>query len=114
MESLAVKEPPRTLIRLTQISLMVSSAAALTWFLASPSDPHDDPRFWVGFLTFVWHFLLSPIVNFGLLVTASILRKRFQMRTIALGAVVSLFLPFMGQIIGGIVWGAEGGPLSVR
>lgn len=114
MEHLTLSQPPRTLVRVTQASLTLSGAAALTWFLASPADPHDDPRLWVGLLTFLWHFLLSPVVNFALLVGASLLRKKYQMGTIALRAVASLFLPFVGQIIGGAVWGAWGGPLSLR
>ena len=107
-------ELPRSLVRLTQASLAISGAAALAWILASPSDPHDDPRLWVGFLTFIWHFLLGPIVNFGLLLGASFLRKKFRMQTIALGATASLFLPFLGQAVGGVLWGSGQGPLGIR
>jgi len=114
MERLMATEPPGSLFRLTQASLTLSGAAALAWILATPSDPHDDPRLWVGFLTFIWHFLLSPIVNFGLLIGAAILRRKFPMRAIALGATASLLLPFLGQLVGGLLWGSGHGPLSIR
>ena len=114
MARLTTADPPRWAVSLTQASLALSGAAALTWILATPSDPHDDPRLWVGLLTFIWHFLLGPIVNFGLLVGASLLRKKFAMRAIAFGATVSLFLPFLGQVIGELIWGSGQGPLSIR
>jgi peptidoglycan/LPS O-acetylase OafA/YrhL len=107
-------EPPRWVVRLTQASLALSGAAALTWILATPSDPHDDPYLWVGLLTFIWHFLLGPIVNFGLLVGASLVRKKFSMRAVAFGAAASLFVPFLGQLIGGLLWASGQGPLSIR
>jgi len=114
MARLTTTEPPRWVVRLTQASLALSGAAALTWILATPSDPHDDPRLWVGLLTFIWHFLLGPIVNFGLLVGASLVRKKFNMRAVAFGATASLFLPFLGQVIGGLLWASGQGPLSIR
>ena len=86
----------------------------MAWILATPSDPHDDPRLWVGLLTFIWHFLLGPIINLGLLVVASFVRKKFNMRAVALGAAASLFLPFLGQVIGGVLWASGHGPLSIR
>ena len=35
------------------------------------------------------------------------------MRGIAIGATLGLFLPFLGQWAGGMLWGSGPGPLSV-
>ena len=105
-------DPPRPIEWLTKVSLALSAASAVTWILVTPADPPDYPSLWVGLSTYLWHFLLSPVVNLGLLATAAFLGRKRRMNRIALGAMISLFLPFLGQIAGAALWASGQGPLN--
>ena len=93
-------------------NLGVSILSALAWILANPSDPHDDPRLWVGILTVVWHFVLSPIA-FLIAVAGGLAQRRKHPAWRTTGvATLALLLPFMGQVLAYTLWGSGRGPLG--
>lgn len=93
-------------------NLGVSILSALAWILANPSDPHDDPRLWVGILTVVWHFVLGPIA-FLIAVVGGLAQRRKHPAWRTTGvATLALLLPFIGQVLAYVLWGSGRGLLG--
>jgi hypothetical protein len=97
---------------LAQLSLAVSSLSAVTWILLNPSDPPDDPRLWVGVLTFLWHFLVCPAVYLITVVGAIAQRRKHPARRTVGVATLALLLPTIGQLLAYAVWGTRRGLLG--
>jgi hypothetical protein len=97
---------------LAYVSLAVSTLSSLTWILVNPFDPHDDPRLWVGILTFLWHFMLSPIAFLIAVVGGVSQRKKHPAWRTTGVATLALLIPFIGQILAYTLWGSDRGPFG--